>query len=36
MLMTFATEEMGDTPSSPFLVMATPMALKNNPMIKRR
>lgn len=29
MLSTFATEEIGETPSSPFLVMATPSALKN-------
>ena len=36
MLITFAAEEIGETPSSPFLVMATPRALKNSPIMNKR
>ena len=34
-LITFATDEMGETPSSPFLVIATPIAEINRLMMKR-
>jgi hypothetical protein len=35
-LKTLATEEIGETPSSPCLVKATPIAAKNNPIINNK